>query len=175
LDNDSENCLENLDRLTVPPPSEVVTIIPKTDTGKSPISSVKPSNSVAKDDPESFGALKFEDSIDHSNGNRLSLKSDTAPEGLRSENVLDVNDNDSFDMLREDAKDKSPTRKVDEFGRLVREGVSDSDSDASRRYKRRHGKRGRSRSRIRSPYDRRRRKSPRKRKDRRDRSRRYSL
>ncbi|KAH0660723.1 hypothetical protein KY290_030496 [Solanum tuberosum] len=171
LDNDSENCLENLDRLTVPPPSEVVTIIPKTDTGKSPISSVKPSNSVAKDDPESFGALKFEDSIDHSNGNRLSLKSDTAPEGLRSENVLDVNDNDSFDMLREDAKDKSPTRKVDEFGRLVREGVSDSDSDASRRYKRRHGKRGRSRSRIRSPYDRRRRKSPRKRKDRRDRSR----
>ncbi|XP_010322582.1 zinc finger CCCH domain-containing protein 55-like isoform X2 [Solanum lycopersicum] len=165
LDNDNENCLENLGRLTVPPPSEVVAIIPKTDTEKSPISSVKPSNSVAKDDPKSFGALKFEDSIDHSNGNRLSLKSDTAPEGLCLKNILDVNDNDNFDMLREDAKDKSPTRKVDEFGRLVREGVSDSDSDASRRYKQRHGKRGRSRRRSRSPYDRRRRKSPRKRKD----------
>lgn len=170
LDNDSDNCIENLGRQTVPPPSEVVTTIPKTDTGKSPIS-VKPSNSVAKDDTKSFGALNVEDSIDHINGNKLSLKSDTAPEGLHSENVLGVNDNDSFDMPRENAKDKSPARKVDEFGRLVREGVSDSDSDDSRRYKRRHGKRGRSRSRSRSPYDRRRRKSPRKRKDRRDRSR----
>ncbi|KAJ8560573.1 hypothetical protein K7X08_022433 [Anisodus acutangulus] len=171
LDNASENCLENLGRLMVPPPSEVVTVTAKTDTGKSLISSVKPSNSVAKDDKESFTAVNFEDSIDHSNGNRLSLMSDTAPEGPHWENILGVDDNDSFDLVREDAKDKFPTRKVDEYGRLVREGVSDSDSDDSPRYKRRHGKRRRSRSRSHSPYDRRMRKSPRKRKDRRDRSR----
>ncbi|CAN4100368.1 unnamed protein product [Withania somnifera] len=171
LDNDSDTCLENLGRLTVPPPNDVVTITAKTDTGKSPLSSVRHSNSVAKDDKESFGALNFGDPIDHSDGNRLSMKSDTAPEGLQSENVLGVTDDVSFDLLKEEAKDKSPTRKVDEFGRLVREGVSNSDSDDSPRYMRRHGKRGRSRSRSRSPYDRRRRKSPRKRKDRRDRSR----
>ncbi|XP_059299846.1 uncharacterized protein LOC132052360 [Lycium ferocissimum] len=171
LDNASENCLGDLGCLTVPPPSEVVTITARTDTGKSPLSSVKPSNSVARDDKESFAAVKFEDSTDHSSGNRLSLKSDTAPGGPHGENVLGVDDNDSFVLVRKDAKDKSPTRKVDEYGRLVREGVSDSDSDDSPRYKRRHGKRGRSRSRSRSPYDRRRRKSPRKRKDRWDRSR----
>ncbi|KAJ8563179.1 hypothetical protein K7X08_031631 [Anisodus acutangulus] len=171
LDNGSENCLENLGHLMVTPPSEAVTVTAKTDAGKSPISSVKPSNSVAKADKESFTAVKFEESIDHSSGNRLSLKSDTAPEGPHWENVLGVGDNDRLDLVKEDAKDKSPTRKVDEFGRLVREGVSDSNSDDSPRYKRRHGKRGRSRSRSRSPYDRRRRKSPRKRKDRRDRSR----
>ncbi|KAM3307930.1 putative protein isoform X2 [Capsicum chacoense] len=172
LDNASENCLENLGRFMVPQPSDAVAITAKTDTGKSPVSSVKPSNFVAKEGQESFGALNVEDSIDYDNGNRLSLKSEiTAPEGPQSENVFGINDNDSFELLRKDAKDKSPTRKVDEFGRLVREGVSDSDSDDSRRYKRRHGKRGRSRSRSRSPYDRRRRNSPRKRKDRRDRSR----
>ncbi|KAM3307933.1 hypothetical protein P3S67_009677 [Capsicum chacoense] len=125
--------------------SDAVTIPAKTETGKSPISSVKPSNFVAKDDQESFGALNVEDSIDYDdNGNRLSLKSEiiTAPEGPQSENVFGINDNDSFDLLRKDAKDKSPTRKVDEFGRLVREGgpvtVSDSDDD-SPRYKQRHG------------------------------------
>ncbi|KAF3616361.1 hypothetical protein FXO38_22207 [Capsicum annuum] len=117
--------------------SDAVTIPAKTDTGKSPISSVKPSNFVAKDDQESFGALNVEDSIDYDdNGNRLSWKSEiiTAPEGPQSENVFGINDDDSFDLLRKDAKDKSPTRKVDEFGRLVREGgsvtVSDSDDDS---------------------------------------------
>ncbi|CAN4099406.1 unnamed protein product [Withania somnifera] len=170
-DSASENCLGSLGRLTVPPSNVVVTITAKTDTGKSPVSSVRPSNAVAKDVKESYDALNFEDPVDHNDGNRLSLKSDIAPEELQSENVLGVNDNVSFNLLKEEAKDKSPTRKVDEFGRLVREGFSNSDSDDSRRYMRRHGKRGRSRSRSHSPYDRRRRKSPRKREDKRDRSR----
>ncbi|KAL0415964.1 UNVERIFIED_CONTAM: hypothetical protein Slati_3428300 [Sesamum latifolium] len=64
---------------------------------------------------------------------------------------------------------------VDEFGRLVREGVSDSDTSDSPRYRRRHAKRARKRSRSqsrsRSPPGRRRRRSPWKRKERRDRSR----
>ncbi|XP_009593595.1 uncharacterized protein LOC107816232 [Nicotiana tabacum] len=171
LDNASENCHGNLGPLTVPPPSEVVTITAKTDTGKSPLSSVKPSNSVPKDDKESCAAVKFEDSFDNGVGNRLSLKTDTANEGPHRENILSVDDSDSFDLLKEDAKDKSPMRKVDEYGRLVREGVSDSDSDDSPRYKRRRGRRGRSQSRSRSPYDRRKRKSPRKRQERRGRSR----
>ncbi|XP_073159502.1 uncharacterized protein [Henckelia pumila] len=63
---------------------------------------------------------------------------------------------------------------IDEFGRLVREGVSDSDTSDSPRYTRRHGRRGRrqsrSQSRSRSPRDRRRR-SPFRRKERRRRSR----
>lgn len=63
--------------------------------------------------------------------------------------------------------------KVDEFGRLVRDGSSDSNSDDSR-YNKRHNKRGRSRirSRSRSPLDSGRR-SSRRRRDKRSRSRRY--
>lgn len=63
--------------------------------------------------------------------------------------------------------------KVDEFGRLIKEGASESDSDGSPRYTRRRGKRDRSRSRSRSPHNRRRKRSPWRRKDRRGRSRRY--
>ncbi|ONI08891.1 hypothetical protein PRUPE_5G206700 [Prunus persica] len=64
--------------------------------------------------------------------------------------------------------------KVDEFGRLVRDGSSDSNSDDSR-YNKRHNKRGRSRirSRSRSPLDSRRRSSHRRR-DKRSRSRSWS-
>lgn len=71
---------------------------------------------------------------------------------------------------------ESTPSKVDEFGRLVREDATDSDSDDSH-YTRRRNKRGRSRSRSRSPLDRRRRRrrSPWKRRERRSRSRRYSV
>lgn len=69
--------------------------------------------------------------------------------------------------------------KVDEFGRHIREGLVDSDSDESRHHRtRRLKKRDRSGSRSRSPLDRRsrrNRRSPRRRKDKRDRSRRYVL
>ncbi|GFP90662.1 zinc finger CCCH domain-containing protein 38 [Phtheirospermum japonicum] len=72
----------------------------------------------------------------------------------------------------------NPTEmKVDEFGRLVRQGSSDSDKSDSPRYTRRHARRDRkrssSRSRSRSPHDRRRR-SPKRRKTRRGRSRSFS-
>ncbi|KAG6386043.1 hypothetical protein SASPL_154929 [Salvia splendens] len=73
-----------------------------------------------------------------------------------------------------DTKAEKP--KVDEFGRLIRENVSDSDLSDSPRHVRRHArrtrKRSRSQSRSRSPYDRRRRRrSPWRRKERCDRSR----
>lgn len=66
----------------------------------------------------------------------------------------------------------SPILNVDEFGRLIREGVSDSDSDGAY-YSQRVGKRGRSRS----PHESRRRRrsrSPWRRRDRRSRSRSWS-
>lgn len=68
--------------------------------------------------------------------------------------------------------------KVDEFGRHLREGLTDSDSDDScYHWTRRLNKRDRSRSRSRSPVDsrsRRNRRSPRRRKDKRNRSRSWS-
>lgn len=89
------------------------------------------------------------------------------------------------DKSQEGKKTKSECLpKVDEYGRLVREGSSDSNSDGSRYNKRR--KRGRSRSRSRSskrshsrsrsPLDsRRRRRSPPRRREKRNRSPRYFL
>lgn len=75
----------------------------------------------------------------------------------------------------------SSAQKIDKFGRLVREGVSDSDSDGSRYAVRRNRRRksrsrSRSRSQSRSPLDRRRRRrrSPRRRRQKRSRSRRYT-
>ncbi|KAL6584110.1 hypothetical protein OROMI_003399 [Orobanche minor] len=76
---------------------------------------------------------------------------------------------------KQDRKIDPPELRVDQFGRLIREGVSNSDSDASDspRYTRRHARRSRkrssSRSRSRSPHDRRR--SPWRRNGRRGRSR----
>lgn len=58
------------------------------------------------------------------------------------------------------AKSFSSTSKVDKFGRLIKEGASDSESDGSPHYSRRQGKRGRNRSRSQSPHDTRRRRSP---------------
>ncbi|XP_010258014.1 PREDICTED: serine/arginine repetitive matrix protein 2-like [Nelumbo nucifera] len=78
-------------------------------------------------------------------------------------------------LHKEDTQQASTPLKVDEFGRLVREGASDSDSDGSRYDGRR--KRGRSRSRSRSPPGRRRRRrsrSPWRRREKRSRSRSWS-
>lgn len=69
-------------------------------------------------------------------------------------------------------KSASNSLKVDEFGRLIKEGASESDSDDSR-YDGRQFRRGRSHSR--SPPDRRSWRSPRRRRDKRSRSRRYGL
>lgn len=74
-------------------------------------------------------------------------------------------------------KSNSARLDVDEFGRLVRKGVSDSDTSDSPRHTRKRERRGRWRSRSRStsvsPSDRRR--SPRRRRERRGRSRRSDL
>lgn len=71
------------------------------------------------------------------------------------------------------AQEEITPLKIDEFGRLVKEGGSDSGSDDSH-YIRKRGKRGRSRSHSRSPGRRRRRRSPLRRKERRSRSHRYA-
>ncbi|XP_058070475.1 uncharacterized protein LOC131219386 [Magnolia sinica] len=104
--------------------------------------------------------------------------------GTESLEVLNHNDalpgNDfDFDVQPEkfhqevDAKRASTALNVDEFGRLVREGGSDSDSDGMH-YAGRRSKRGRSWSRSRSPQEgrwRRRSRSPWRRRDKRSRSR----
>lgn len=74
-----------------------------------------------------------------------------------------------------EAESMQPQRvdvKVDEFGRLIKQDASNSDSDGSSFAERRHG-RGRSWSRSRSPHDRQKR-SPRRRKNIRSRSRSWS-
>jgi hypothetical protein len=71
-----------------------------------------------------------------------------------------------------DAKEGSSMSKVDEFGRVVREGVSNSNSD-DLQYERKHGRRGRSSSRSLSPREDRWRSGPR-RKEMRSRSRSWS-
>ncbi|KAK2367845.1 zinc finger CCCH domain-containing protein [Trifolium repens] len=80
---------------------------------------------------------------------------------------------------KETSKFEPTGLKVDEFGRHIKEGATDSDSDESRSHRtRRMKKRDRSlsRSRSRSPVDRRsrRRRSPRRRKDKRSQSRSWS-
>ncbi|KAI4340155.1 hypothetical protein MLD38_025020 [Melastoma candidum] len=97
--------------------------------------------------------------------------------GVETENkIFGPNSKDKGD-------DKSSAMKVDEFGRLVREGVSDSESD-DMSYQERPRRRGRSGSRSQShsrsnswsasPTDRRRRLMPESRRDRRSRSRSWS-
>jgi hypothetical protein len=91
---------------------------------------------------------------------------------------VDVSKSSMSQNKNNEKKEKleSTPSKVDEFGRLVREDATDSDSDDSH-YTRRRNNRGRSRSRSRSPLDRRRRRrrSPWKRRERRSRSPRYSV
>ncbi|KAK9684461.1 hypothetical protein RND81_10G211900 [Saponaria officinalis] len=84
-----------------------------------------------------------------------------------------VNTTASKDIERKDKKSTSAALKVDEFGRLAKEGASDSESDDTQHVRHR-GRRDRSRSRSRSPSDRKRRRSPRRRKGRRSRSRSWS-
>ncbi|KAL6497334.1 hypothetical protein OROGR_029263 [Orobanche gracilis] len=115
-----------------------------------------------------------------SDTNRRGHESITTSAALRSNDTsksYDVSiDLEVARFHKQDRKIDPPELRVDQFGRLVREGVSDSDSDASDspRYTRRHATRSRkkssSRSRSRSPHDRRRR-SPWRRNERRGRSR----
>lgn len=85
--------------------------------------------------------------------------------------VISKRDKDLKENEEKEAKFESAPLKVDEFGRLVREGSSDSDYDS--RYTSRRRKSGRSRSHSRSPIDRSRRRSSWRRREKRSRSRRY--
>lgn len=124
----------------------------------------------------SIAAVKTEELVEK---NQESIENAVYPEAPEPNDPLDgIRDvaPESVKCLlqEEDVNYTSALPKVDEFGRLVREGASDSDSDE--RYPRRHNKRGRSGSRSRSPRDRRRRRrSPLRRKEKRSWSRRYNL
>ncbi|XP_028116671.1 uncharacterized protein LOC114314387 isoform X1 [Camellia sinensis] len=116
----------------------------------------------------SIATVKTEEMVGNNSENKVSIKN-AASEALQQKDAFDGVDAAAASAAesvksqsrKEDVKNTSTLPKVDEFGRLVREGASDSDSDESR-YTGRRGKRGRSWSRSRSPHDRRR-KSPRRR------------
>lgn len=113
--------------------------------------------------------IKYENqsSIDHA-ASCTALPKEDALGGAGGNVAFSDNHEDDEDK---NAKFTSNAQKIDKFGRLVREGASDSDSDDSPRACRRN-KRGRSRSR--SPLDKRRNRPQRRREKRRSRSRRYA-
>lgn len=103
------------------------------------------------------------------------LVEDSVSHGPLNKESASTDANVEASVCKKDAMSVSTKMKVDKFGRLIREGASDSDSDGSPHYTGRRGKRDRSRSRSRSPHDRkRRRRSPWGRKGRRGRSRSFS-
>ncbi|KAL2462006.1 Uncharacterized protein Adt_45426 [Abeliophyllum distichum] len=136
---------------------------------KSPIKSPR----IMMEADTSFAPGKAEGSIDRSYGNQKSVEDGNSCETLQpkdSSTNFDVSGLESGSLQKPDTKSSSAKLNVDEFGRLVREGASDSDTSDSQDYTRRRSRRGRNRSRSHSPRDRRRR-SPRRRNERRGRSR----
>ncbi|KAL2479237.1 uncharacterized protein Fot_48251 [Forsythia ovata] len=136
---------------------------------KSPIKSPR----IMMEADTSFATGENEGSIDRSYGNQESVKDGNSCETLQPKGSwtnFDVASLESGSLQKPDTKSSSTKLNVDEFGRLVREGASDSDTSDSQDYTRRRSRRGRNRSRSRSPRDRRRR-SPRRRNERRGRSR----
>ncbi|KAJ7956486.1 Zinc finger CCCH domain-containing protein 55 [Quillaja saponaria] len=126
----------------------------------------------------------LDESFDHSLKNQVPRNCSASNEAIQEKdglNSVGVDVSGNIDGAEEENEEKtteskSTPLKVDEFGRLIREGPIDSDSDDSRNPRtKRHNKRDRSWSRSRSPLGRRRRRrSPRKRKERRSRSRSWS-
>ncbi|PIN07625.1 Transcription factor Abd-B, contains HOX domain [Handroanthus impetiginosus] len=136
-------------------------------------------NLVSKPDMKSSSANdKVEEFFDKTPGGQESVSVDTslAHQPKDSSGNHDANIGiGGANFHKPDMKSNSTKLNVDEFGRLVREGVSDSETSDSSHYTRRHSrrarKRSRSQSRSRSPHDRRRRWSPWRRKERHGRSR----
>ncbi|CAL5381418.1 unnamed protein product [Camellia sinensis] len=125
-------------------------------------------------DVTSIATVKTEELVENNSRNQESIDNAVSPEVLQLKDTVDgvldaAPDSGKSHSQKEDFKYASTLPKVDEFGRLVREGASDSDSEDPH-YTRRRGKRGRSWSRSQSPHDRRRR-SPRRGKEKRSRSR----
>ncbi|CAN6477158.1 unnamed protein product [Victoria cruziana] len=140
----------------------------------------------------------FDCSMAEKTGDHLTVDSSEPLKGMKTEKVSSSREEVAEDAIAvqvEDAKigvdsssgdrphhDSDPrnvlsTVNVDEFGRLIREGMSDSESDGEGRYSGWRGRRRRSHSRSRSPKEarwRRRSRSPRKRRDKRSCSRSWS-
>ncbi|ESW10363.1 hypothetical protein PHAVU_009G202700 [Phaseolus vulgaris] len=124
--------------------------------------------------------------IEHNLENQMSVNFASSIEAFKGKDRLEDtaidSDIKSGNVEKEDegktSKFEPNVMKVDEFGRQLREGLSDSDSDDSCLHRtRRLNKRDRSWSRSRSPPDRRsrrNRRSPRRRRDKRNRSRSWS-
>lgn len=123
--------------------------------------------------------------IEHNLENQVSVNFAASIEAFKSKDALEGAGIDcgskSVNAGKQDegktSKVEPNVLKVDEFGRHLREGLTDSDSDDSRYQRtRRINKRDRSRSHSRSPdrRSRRNRRSPRRRKDKRNRSRSWS-
>ncbi|KAI8019731.1 Zinc finger CCCH domain-containing protein 55 [Camellia lanceoleosa] len=126
-------------------------------------------------DVTSIATVKTEELVENNSRNQESIDNAVSPEVLQLKDTVDgvldaAPDSGKSHSQKEDFKYASTLPKVDEFGRLVREGASDSDSEDPH-YTRRRGKRGRSWSQSQSPHDRRRRRSPRRGKEKRSRSR----
>ncbi|XP_052179602.1 uncharacterized protein LOC127792953 isoform X2 [Diospyros lotus] len=124
----------------------------------------------------SAATVKTEETVGNNNGNQESINNAASLEELNNtfngahEAAPEIGNSQS--QKGKGKFESIPTlTKVDEFGRLVREGASDSDSDELHNARRR-GKRERSWSRSRSPRDRR--SPPWRRRERRSRSRSWS-
>ncbi|XP_040988391.1 uncharacterized protein LOC121235985 isoform X2 [Juglans microcarpa x Juglans regia] len=118
--------------------------------------------------------------VDYNHENQVAISHAASREALLEKDDLGGTGIDVSKSAMSQKKNKeknmkleSTPLKVDEFGRLVKDDATDSDTDDSR-HTRRRSKRGRSRSRSQSPIDRGRRSRPRKRRERRSRSRSWS-
>lgn len=137
-------------------------------------SSIELDRLVKETDPPSIAATgKAEQLVENSDANQESVDRGVSHNALQQKNELDGGISnvplESGKSQKEGAKSTSTQLKVDEFGRLVREGDSDSDD---LRYDKRRGKRDRSWSRSPSPHDRTR--NSRRRREKRSRSRSWS-
>ncbi|KAK6123153.1 hypothetical protein DH2020_043101 [Rehmannia glutinosa] len=143
-----------------------------------PKSMTESPRNVMEAEKSSFATGTLEEFSDKSHRGQESVTISSALQSKIPSRISDANIGiEGAKSHKQDMKSNPTKLNVDEFGRLVREGVSDSDTNDSPDYTRRHARRARNRSssqsRSRSPRDRRRRRSPRRRKERRGRSRRH--
>ncbi|CDP18065.1 unnamed protein product [Coffea canephora] len=133
-----------------------------------PQSSILKPESVVVEAEMPYTTGKPEDFVDNTYGNQESPKGGM-PQREYQQKVFLIDDA-NFEKQKV-AKSFSSTSKLDKFGRLIKAGASDSESDGSPCFSRRQGKRSRNRSRSRSPHDTRWRRSPWRRREKRGRSR----
>ncbi|XP_017258015.1 uncharacterized protein LOC108227404 isoform X1 [Daucus carota subsp. sativus] len=113
--------------------------------------------------------VKDKKSEDNRDANQLYFNTEIADKDFEQKSYVGSNVRPASNVGKRPKEDGDSQLKVDEFGRLIKEGGSDSEDLSQNR---RHDRRGRIRSRSRSPHDRRR--SPQRRRHRRSRSRSWS-